>query len=156
MQGYKTYINIFIAAPATPGAPEPIDWSASHCELIWKEPASDGGSPITGYIIEKKDKYSPLWEKAVETSSASPTGSVHGLIEGNEYQFRVIAVNKGGLSEPSEPSKTFTAKPRFCKYFLLLKVFHCRNLTNIFFSLQWLHASIAVIYTTLPYLLVQC
>ncbi|XP_055385446.1 twitchin isoform X34 [Condylostylus longicornis] len=96
-----------------PGAPEPNDWSASHVELIWAEPASDGGSPITGYIIEKKDKYSPMWEKALETTSPQPIATVSGLIEGNEYQFRVIAVNKAGPSEPSDASKTFTAKPRF-------------------------------------------
>lgn len=63
-----------------------------------------------------KDKYSPLWEKAIETTTPSPTAIVHGLIEGNEYQFRVIAVNKAGQSQPSEPGKTFTAKPRYCKY----------------------------------------
>lgn len=99
--------------PSQPGAPEPADWSASHCELVWKEPASNGGSPITGYIIEKKDKYTPIWEKALETSSDKPTASVNGLVEGNEYQFRVIALNKAGASEPSDASKTFTAKPRF-------------------------------------------
>lgn len=100
-------------APSAPGAPEPQDWSANHVELKWPEPASDGGSPITGYIIEKKDKYSPMWEKAIETSSPNPTATVNGLVEGNEYQFRVIAVNKGGNSEPSEPGRTFVAKPRF-------------------------------------------
>lgn len=89
-------------------------------ELTWTEPISTGGSPITGYIIEKKDKYSPMWEKAVETNSPAPTGTVHGLIEGNEYQFRIVAVNKAGLSAPSEPGKTFTAKPRFCKYIVVV------------------------------------
>lgn len=79
------------------------------------EPTSDGGAPITGYIIEKKDKYSPLWEKALETNTPTPTASIHGLIEGNEYQFRVIAVNKGGQSAPSDASKPFIAKPRFCE-----------------------------------------
>lgn len=62
-----------------------------------------------------KDKYSPLWEKAIETTSPLTNGTVHGLIEGNEYQFRVVAVNKAGQSVPSEPGKTFTAKPRYRK-----------------------------------------
>ncbi|XP_059218729.1 twitchin isoform X21 [Stomoxys calcitrans] len=99
--------------PSQPGVPEPTDWTSSKVELAWPEPASDGGSPITGYIIEKKDKYSPLWEKALETDSATPFATVHGLVEGNEYQFRVIAVNNAGHSEPSDSSKTFVAKPRF-------------------------------------------
>lgn len=35
------------------------------------------------------------------------------LTEGEEYEFRVIAVNKGGHSEPSEASVPVIAKPRF-------------------------------------------
>ena len=83
-------------------------------DLVWKEPFTDGGSPITGYIIEKKDKYTSLWEKALETNTPKPQALITGLIEGNEYQFRVIAINKAGQSEPGECSKTFLAKPRFC------------------------------------------
>jgi len=59
-----------------------------------------------------------MWEKALETDVATPQAVVHGLIEGNEYQFRVIAINKAGQSEPSEASKNFIAKPRFRKTFM--------------------------------------
>ncbi|KAI5639981.1 immunoglobulin i-set domain-containing protein [Phthorimaea operculella] len=99
--------------PDAPTAPVPDDWSASHVDLKWEPPISDGGSPIIGYIVEKKDKYSPLWEKAVETHTPTPSATVNGLIEGNEYQFRVIAINKAGQSKPSDASKNFIAKPRF-------------------------------------------
>ncbi|KPJ16777.1 Twitchin [Papilio machaon] len=99
--------------PDAPSTPVPDDWSANHVDLKWEAPISDGGSPIIGYIIEKKDKYSPLWEKALETHTPTPSATINGLIEGNEYQFRVIAVNKAGQSKPSEGSKTFVAKPRF-------------------------------------------
>lgn len=61
-----------------------------------------------------------MWEKALETNTATPIAVVNGLIEGNEYQFRVIAVNKAGQSDPSDASKTFTAKPRFRKYFVIV------------------------------------
>ncbi|XP_058467261.1 twitchin isoform X5 [Malaya genurostris] len=98
--------------PDTPSAPTVADWSENHAVLKWPEP-DDGGSPITGYIIEKKDKYSPIWEKALETSTPAATATVGGLVEGNEYQFRIIAVNKAGQSDPSDSSRTFTAKPRF-------------------------------------------
>lgn len=40
-------------------------------------------------------------------------GTVPNLVEGEEYEFRVIAVNKGGHSEPSEASIPVIAKPRF-------------------------------------------
>lgn len=107
------FVYYFLAVPSKPGVPEPTDWTANRVELSWVEPANDGGSPIIGYLIEVKDKYSPLWEKSLETSSPTPIATIPGLIEGNEYQFRVVALNKGGQSEASDPSKTFIAKPRY-------------------------------------------
>ncbi|ODM93780.1 Twitchin [Orchesella cincta] len=99
--------------PEKPGVPEAEDWSATHVDLKWLEPVSDGGAPIEGYVIEKKDKYSGMWEKVVETIGPECKGTVRGLSEGQQYQFRVVAVNKAGNSEPSDSSKNITAKPRF-------------------------------------------
>jgi len=38
--------------------------------------------------------------------------TVPNLTEGEEYQFRIIAVNKAGPGEASEPSDSVIAKPR--------------------------------------------
>lgn len=57
--------------------------------------------------------HSNLWEKACETDTPECKGTVGNLIEGMDYQFRIVAVNRAGLGEPSEPSKTITAKARF-------------------------------------------
>lgn len=43
-----------------------------------------------------KDKYNPNWEKAAEIDGNVTSGKVKGLEEGNRYEFRVRAVNKGG------------------------------------------------------------
>lgn len=38
-----------------------------------------------------------------------------GLKPGEEYEFRVIAVNKAGPGEPSDPSRMLLTKNRFGK-----------------------------------------
>lgn len=98
--------------PDKPGVPQATDWDKDHVDLEWTAPKKDGGSPITGYIIEKRKKNGP-WEKAVDVPGNTTKATVPDLTEGEEYEFRVIAVNKGGQSEPSEASLPVIAKPRF-------------------------------------------
>jgi hypothetical protein len=43
--------------PGKPGTPNIADYDSDFVELKWDAPENNGGSPITGYIIEKKDKY---------------------------------------------------------------------------------------------------
>lgn len=71
--------------------------------------------PCAGYIVEMKSKYDPNFVKAVEVTGPTCKAKVPRLEEGNQYQFRVRAVNKAGPGEPSEPTLPHTAKPRFCK-----------------------------------------
>lgn len=84
-------------------------------ELEWDPPKSDGGAPITGYVIEKKSKHAKEWAKAAEFKEPVTKGVVMGLKENEEYQFRVRAVNKAGPGEPSDASTKVIAKPRNCK-----------------------------------------
>jgi hypothetical protein len=102
--------------PDAPGTPEATDWDKDHVDLRWTPPVKDGGSPITGYVIEKREKGSPRWTKAGETKGPDCKGRAENLEEGVTYEFRVRAVNAAGPGQPSEASKPITAKPRKCKY----------------------------------------
>lgn len=93
-----------------------MDYDKDHVVLEWKPPRKDGGAPVNTYIIEKKPKGSSVWEEAVRVPGDSTKATVPDLKDGEEYEFRVVAVNKGGPSEPSDPSKAFTVRPKFCKY----------------------------------------
>lgn len=59
--------------------------------------------------------YSPTWVKAAEVIGDVNSGIVPGLTEGNQYEFRVRAVNKAGPGEASEPTLPHLARLKKCK-----------------------------------------
>lgn len=78
--------------------------------LTWKPPSADGGTPITGYVVERCQSSSTRWLKVNKDPITELTITVPELIEGNEYTFRVSAINKVGQGEPSMPTNPKMAK----------------------------------------------
>lgn len=105
--------------PSKPNNVEVVDWDVDHADLKWTKPDNDGGAPITGYVIEYKDKFSKDWVKGKEVGPDCLAATVDGLKENNQYEFRVRAVNKAGPGEPSDPTKAIIAKCRFVKPFII-------------------------------------
>uniref|UniRef100_A0A8B9QM46 Titin n=1 Tax=Apteryx owenii TaxID=8824 RepID=A0A8B9QM46_APTOW len=94
-----------------PGHPEAIVVTRNNVTLKWKKPEYDGGSKITGYIVEKKELPDGRWMKASFTNVLETEFTVSGLVEDQRYEFRVIARNAAGcLSEPSESTGPITAR----------------------------------------------
>ena len=104
--------------PGAPDAPTISDITSASMTLTWSPPEDDGGSPITAYILESKDKYSSRFTEITKDSFAELTFTVKNLKENNEYSFRVIAENKAGKSEPSREIRV-TAKFDFGKLYML-------------------------------------
>jgi len=48
-------------APSSPGAPLVVDSDLGYIKLQWTAPQSDGGAPVTGYYIERRDKSTGVW-----------------------------------------------------------------------------------------------
>ena len=92
------------------------DYDNTMVDLVWERPSSDGGRPITHYIIEIRDKINSDWREAVVTKDDTLKARVPDLKEGTVYQFRVRGVNKGGIGEPSEPTDNHLCKHRNRKF----------------------------------------
>jgi len=83
----------FLDKPSEPVALNVSDSGKDFVVLTWKQPSDDGGSPITGYVVEKKDALRSGWSKAGGTSSETLKYRVSKLAEGADYMFRVAAEN---------------------------------------------------------------
>ncbi|XP_048156064.1 neuronal cell adhesion molecule isoform X33 [Corvus hawaiiensis] len=79
-------------------------------ELSWI-PGDENNSPITNFVIEYEDAlHEPgVWHYQTEVSGTQTTAQLK-LSPYVNYSFRVIAVNKIGRSQPSEPSEQYLTK----------------------------------------------
>lgn len=60
-------IGHFSDPPGQPGTPEIVDWDVDRVDLKWAAPKFNGGAPISGYIIEKKERFGGNWEEILTT-----------------------------------------------------------------------------------------
>ena len=69
-------------------------------------PESDGGAPITNYIVEYRRVGEKTWKRANKDIVVIDTAfTLTGIEEDVEFEFRVAAENKAGQGPYSPPSK---------------------------------------------------
>ncbi|XP_013405552.1 protein sidekick-like [Lingula anatina] len=92
-------------SPAAPIDLE-LDYASTSVTLKWTNGA-EGASAIKGYIIQSKASTEWSWRTILRKNSAGSVAVIpfDNLSPNNIYQFRVIAVNDHGISDPSLPSQ---------------------------------------------------
>lgn len=90
------------------------DVAKTSCFLSWTKPEHDGGAKIDGYVIEMLKSGTTDWIRVADGIS-NLEYFLKGLMEKQEYSFRVRAVNLAGEGEPSEPSDPVLCKERLSK-----------------------------------------
>ena len=105
--------DLFIYFIAVPGAP--IDLRAprvgqNFIELEWKEPKSDGGTPISKYCVFISQFKPDNWTKLASTGAYDTYHKAANLEEDMDYYFMVYAENKIGKGQAVTTEKPITTK----------------------------------------------
>jgi len=90
--------------------PQLTDVKDGAITVTWTPPESDGGSPITNYILEYRSEGSVAWKRATEKTLTELKLTATGLNDTELYEFRVAAVNKAGTGPCSANSIPTKAK----------------------------------------------
>lgn len=82
----------YIFVPDEPESPKNLRvkevWT-NFITISWDAPEKDGGSPITGYIIEKRDALRPMWLKAGTVEAGQTTFKVQGFV-GTSFCWNIL------------------------------------------------------------------
>ena len=92
-----------------------MSYGIDFADVSWSPPQDDGGTPVTSYIVERKDVTRSSWIRVNEVSRDTLTCRAPKLVEGNEYIFRVSAVNDIDQGPATETTEALTAKCPFGK-----------------------------------------
>lgn len=101
--------------PSVPGPPTLITGSVGNTsvDLDWFAPTENGGKPILNYMVEYSTNNGATWTATVDIVDPNPGETVTGLTNGENYVFRIKAVNEVGEGQWSEPSSQFTPTSNF-------------------------------------------
>jgi hypothetical protein len=99
---------------SVPTAPQFVTVKAENqrISVAWGEPASDGGSPITGYTVQVLDADDNPVPGATCTTTTDLFCSIEGLVNGTEYSVVVKATNAIGDGPWSVPVTTEPGEPQ--------------------------------------------
>uniref|UniRef100_A0A671QIF6 Myosin light chain kinase, smooth muscle-like n=1 Tax=Sinocyclocheilus anshuiensis TaxID=1608454 RepID=A0A671QIF6_9TELE len=92
-----------------PPASCPVAYVLSPHSLVlsWSGPSYDGGSAVTGYVVEvcESPGATDQWRELTAQCKSTSLRVTSGLQPQGEYCFRVRACNAVGVSEPSQESQ---------------------------------------------------
>lgn len=101
-----TWNTAFLEPFSAPAAPASVSATPADAQatVTWTAPASDGGTPITGYTVSDGNGHGC-------TTDGATFCTVTGLTNGVQYTFTVTATNASGTSAPSTEAAVTPSGP---------------------------------------------
>ena len=103
----------FLDKPTVPLDVHVTSYSRDSVTVAWSVPEDDGGVPVTSYLVERRDVNRTSWIKTNEVPANTLTSTTTKLVEGNQYLFRVAAINAVGQGPEATINEPVTAKCSF-------------------------------------------
>ncbi len=95
--------------PAAPSNLTATAISSSQINLSWTASSNNGGSPITGYQIQRSTDNGTTWSAVQPNTDSTATAySDTGLAASTAYAYRVSAINTDGTGSPSNVTSATT------------------------------------------------
>ena len=117
-QIYNIADSIFSDVPGPPENFTVTTVTENSIGMRYDAPKDNGGSDITGYIIERREGTRLTWNATAEVTTMSYTAE--NLKEGQQYTFRVAAENEVGVGEFVEMPEAVTPKTAAGKMKIIL------------------------------------
>ncbi|XP_020666573.3 immunoglobulin superfamily member 22 [Pogona vitticeps] len=105
------HLNVIDKPKPPQGKVEFLERTGKCIKMKWKAPKDNGGKKVTHFIIERRMAGKKSWIKIGEVDSKLTTFAADKVEEGKAYQFRILAVNSEGASEPLETEEVFAGEP---------------------------------------------
>jgi titin len=98
----KEQIKSINTSPSPPSHLRLIGVSESSMTIEWNRPISDGGSLVTGYVIEIREDIDITWRTVGRVSATTTSLIIQDLRKKSTNHVRVAAENEEGIGEFSE------------------------------------------------------
>ena len=96
-------VTMASSPPSAPGTPHAVKKGSGRAKVSWSAPASNGGQPVTGYVISARPDCAC---KGLTAGATSTSTVVSGLRAGRRYTFVVEARNVVGTGVASAPTNS--------------------------------------------------
>ncbi|KAJ7344394.1 hypothetical protein JRQ81_000344 [Phrynocephalus forsythii] len=107
----QLHLNVIDKPKPPQGKVEFLERTGKCIKMKWKAPKDNGGKKVTHFIIERRMVGKKSWIKIGEVDSKLTTFAADKVEEGKAYQFRILAVNSEGASEPLETEEVYAGEP---------------------------------------------